>query len=96
MRESSKCPRVEPSSTAPPPSSTGTTSGEASTNPVGAVPPPSTLDDFDICRTLKTVMTIQAAHGQLLMDVLTELQPLRADLVSIRRSPPPPPFDDES
>ena len=29
------------------------------------------------------------------MDVLTELQALRADLVSSRRSPPPP-FDDES
>ena len=60
MRESSKRPRVEPSSTAPlPPSSTGTTSGEASADPVGAaaatVPPPSTSDDFDICRTLKTV-----------------------------------------
>ena len=31
MRESSKRPHVEPSGTAPPPSSTGTTSGEAST-----------------------------------------------------------------
>ena len=40
-------------------------------------------------------MTIQAAHGQLLVDVLTELQALRAELASFRRSPPPPPFDDE-
>ena len=68
MRESSKCPRVEPSGTASLPSSTSTTSGEAFADPVGAgagagaVPPPSTLDDFDICCTLKTVMTIQAAH----------------------------------
>ena len=67
MRESSKHPRVEPSGTAPPPpSSTGTSSGEVSTDPVGAVaaavPPPSTLDDFDIRRTLETVMTVQVAH----------------------------------
>ena len=67
MRESSKRPRVDPSSTAPPPSSTGTTSSEASANPIGggatAVPPPPTLDDFYIHRTLETVMTIQVAHG---------------------------------
>ena len=67
MRESSKCPRVEPYGTAPPPpSSTSTTSGEAFIDPVSgattAVPPPSTLDDFDIRRTLETVMIVQAAH----------------------------------
>ena len=45
---------------------------------------------------LDTVMTVQVAHGQLLMDVLTEFQDLRADLASVRRSTPPPPFDDES
>ena len=64
MRESSKCPRVEPSSTAPrPPFSTGITFGEASVDPVGAtvgvVPPSSTLDDFDIRRTLETIMTVR-------------------------------------
>ena len=58
MRESSKRPRVEPSSTAPPPpSSIGTTFGEAFADPVGAtaaaVPPPSTSDDFDIHCTLE-------------------------------------------
>ena len=78
MRESSKHPRVEPSNTAPPPSSTGTTSGEASVDPVGAVvgavPPSSTLDDFDIRRTLETIMTVQAAHGQLLVDMLDEFR----------------------
>ena len=67
MRESSKHPRVEPSGTAPPPSSTCTTSGEASVDPVGAtataIPPPSTSDDFGIHRTLETVMTVQAAQG---------------------------------
>ena len=40
-------------------------------------------------------MTVQAAHDQLLVDVLTELQALRVDLASVRRSTPPPPFDDE-
>ena len=57
MRESSKRPRVDLSGTAPPLSSTGTTFGEASADPV-AVPPPSTSDDFDIRRTLETVMTV--------------------------------------
>ena len=59
----SKHPRVEPSSTAPPPpSSTGTTSGEAFVDPIGvaadAVPPPSTSNDFDIRRKLETVMIV--------------------------------------
>ena len=99
MRESSKRPKVEPSgTTSPPPSSTGTTSGEASANPVGggaaAVPSPSTLDDFDIYRMLKTVMTVQVAHGQLLVDMLDELRALRTDLEHLRWSPLPPPFDD--
>ena len=68
MRESSKCPRVEPSGTVPPPpSSTSTTSGEASADLVGggaaAISPPSALDDFEICHTLETVMIVQAVHG---------------------------------
>ena len=63
MRESSKRPRVEPSGTTPPPSSTGTTSGEASVDPVSdataaTVPPPSTSDDFDNRCTLETVMIV--------------------------------------
>ena len=41
-------------------------------------------------------MTVQAAYGKLLVDMLDELQSLRADLESLRRSPSPPPFDDES
>ena len=99
MRPSSKCPRVEPSGTAPPPSSaTGTTSSEASADPVdaaaAAVPPPSTSDEFDIRRTLETVMTVQVAHGQILVDMLDELRTLRTDLAHLRRSPSPPPFDD--
>ena len=78
--------------------STGTTFGEASTNPVGAVavvvPPPSTLDDFDIHRTLETIMTVQAAHGSILVDMLDELCALQAGLVNLRRLPSPPPFND--
>ena len=44
---------------------------------------------------LDTIMTVQAAHGQLLVDVLMELQALYADLAGVRWSSPPPPFDDE-
>ena len=80
MRESSKSPQVDLSGTAPPPFSIGTTSGEVFANPVAAaaavVPLPPTLDDFDILHTLETVMTIQAAHGQILVDVLEELRAL--------------------
>ena len=102
MRASFKCPRVKSSSGVaslpppPPPFSTGDLVIDAYVDPTAAVAhPPSTLDDSSIRRMLETVMTIQVAHGQLLVDVLAELQSLRADLASIRRSPPPPPFDDE-
>ena len=66
----------------PSPSSTGADTTEAS----GAaavdvdVPPPTTLDDSDIQRTLDHVMTIQAAHGQILVDVIDEIRGLRVDL----------------
>ena len=39
-------------------------------------------------------MTVQAAHGQLLVDMLDEICALRVDLAHLRRSPSPPPFDD--
>ena len=99
MRESSKRPKLDPSgAAAPPPSSTGTTSGEASADPIGvaatAIPSPSTLDDFDIRRTLEIVITDQVAHGQLSVDMLDELHALRAVLAHLRRSPSPPPFND--
>ena len=84
------------SSSAPPPSSTGDSAADAYVDPTATTaPPPSTLDDSDIHRMLETVMTVQAAHGQLLVDMLDELRCLRADLASLRQSPPPPPFDDE-
>ena len=84
MRASSKRPRVESSCIVPPPpSSTSDTTAEEFVDPAAAtaaVPPPSTLDDSNIRCTLKTVMTIQVAHCQLLVDMLDELRALRADL----------------
>ena len=73
MRASSKRPRVKFSGVAPSlPSSIGDTSVEASVDLAVAanVPPPFTLDDSDIRHMLETIMTIQAAHGQLLVDML--------------------------
>ena len=58
-------------------------------------PPPSSLGDSSIQSMLDTVMTVQAAHGQLMVNVLTKLQALRADLASVQQSSTPPPFDDE-
>ena len=37
------------------------------------VPPPTTSDDSDIRRTLDHVLTVQAAQGQILVDVLDEI-----------------------
>ena len=79
MRASSKHPRVESSFSAPPPpppppSSLGDLTADAFVDPTAtAASQPSTSDDSSIRRMLDTVMTIQAAHGQLLVDVLTEL-----------------------
>ena len=45
---------------------------------------------------LDTVMVVQAAHWQILLDMLTELQALLADLAGARVSTPlAPPFDDD-
>ena len=98
MRASSKRPRVEPSNVAPPPPpppSTGDATAEKHIDPAATnVPPSSTSDDSDNRRMLETVMTVQAAHGQILVDMLDDLHALRADLEHLRQSPPPPPFDD--
>ena len=104
LRVSSKRPRVETSGVAPPPPppppfSRGDTTTEEPVDPAADavaadVPPPSTLDDSDIQRMLETVMTIQATHGQILVDMLDELHALQTDLEHLRRLPPPPPFDD--
>ena len=81
------------SSVPPPPSSTGaveTSGGAAATD----VPPPTTSVDFDIRHTLNHVLAIQAAQGQVLVDILDEIRGLRADLARFRSSSSPPPFDD--
>ena len=103
MRASFKCPRVKSSSGVaslpppPPPFSTGDLVIDAYVDPTAAVAhPPSTSDDSDIHRMLETIMTVQVAQGQLLVDMLDEFRSLRIDLESLRRSPSPPPFDDES
>ena len=54
----------------------------------------TTSDDSDIRRTLDHVLTIQAAYGQILVDVLDEIRGLHAELAQFRRSSSPPPFDD--
>ena len=105
MWASSKHPRVDSSfSGAPPPPPPPSTSGDSATTAyvdptaIAAVLLPSTSDDLDIHRMLETVMTVQAVHGQLLVDMRDELQSLRADLESLHQSPLPPhspPFDDE-
>ena len=97
MRVGSTCSGGESSSAvSPPPSSTGADTIKASgANAADAdVPPPTTSDDSDIRHTLDHVLTVQAAHGQILVDVLDEIRALRAKLAQFRRSSPPSPFDD--
>ena len=91
MRASSKLSRVKTSSVTPPPPppSTGDTTTEELIDPATDaaaidVPPPSTSDDSNIRRMLKTVMTVQVAHGQILADMLNELRALQADLKHLR------------
>ena len=81
------------SSVPPPPSSTGAaeTSGAVAATDV---PPPTTSDDSDIRRTLDHVLTVQAAQGQVLVDILDEIRGLQADLARLQSSSSPPPFDD--
>ena len=66
----------------PPPSSTGADTSEVSGGGAADadVPPPTTSDDLNIRRTLDHVLTVQAAHGQILVDVLDEICALRAKL----------------
>ena len=66
----------------PPPFSTGADTAEASgVAAIDAnVPPLTTSDDLDIRRTLDHVLTVQAVHGQILVDVLNEIRGLRSKL----------------
>ena len=93
--------RIDPSSprgassgdVPPPPSSTDVVAVETSSAAVADVPPPTTSDDSDIRHTLDHVLTVQAAQGQILVDVLDEIRGLQADLAQFRSSSSPPPFD---
>ena len=80
----------------PPPFSTGAAAETSGAVAAAAsdVPPPTTSDDSDIRRTLDHVLTIQAAQGQILVDVLDEIRGLQADLARFWSSSSPPPFDD--
>ena len=83
------------SSVPPPPSSTGAAETSGGGGAATAdIPPSITSDDSDIRRTLDHVLTIQAAQGQILVDVLNEICGLRADLARFQSSSSPPPFDD--
>ena len=80
----------------PPPSSTGDDIAEASSGAAADanVSPPTTSDDSDIRRMLDHVSPVQAAHKQILVDVLDEIHGLRIELAQFRWSSSPPPFDD--
>ena len=92
LRVAPSRPRGASSSGVPPPSSsTGTAAAETSSVAADAdadIPPPTASDDLDIRRTLDHVLTVQAAQGQILVDVLDEIHALRAELAQFR----PPPF----
>ena len=93
LRVAPSHPRGVSSVTVPPPlSSIGVDATETSGVADADVPPPTTSDDSDIRRTLNHVLTVQAAHGQILVDVLDEICALHAELAQFRRSSPPPPF----
>ena len=74
MRASSKRLRVDSSSsgTPSPPSTSGDPTAYAYVDPTTAAAPPSSTSDVS-SHDLDTVMIVQAAHGQLLVDMLTEL-----------------------
>ena len=87
LRVSPTRPRGVSSGVVPPlPSSTGADIAEAFDGATvdADVPPPTTSNDSDIRRTLDHVLTVQAAHGQILVDVLDEIHGLHAELAQFR------------
>ena len=82
LRVDPSSPRCASSGIVPPlPSSTGANVTETSDAATDADVPPSTaLDDSDIRRMLDHVLTVQTAHGQILVDMLDEIRALRAEL----------------
>ena len=57
----------------PPPSSTGAAETSGGGGAATDVPPPTTSDNSDIRCTLDHVLTVQAAQGQVFVDILDEL-----------------------
>ena len=95
LRVNPSGPRGASSSSVPhPPSSTGATETSGAAATAADVPPPTASDDSDIRRTLDHLLTVQAAQGQILVDILDEIRGLQADLARFRSSSSPPPFDD--
>ena len=92
LRVAPSHPRGASSSGVPPPSSSiGTAAAEtlgAAADADADVPPLTASNDSDIRRTLDHVLTVQAAQGQILVDVLDEIRALRAELAQFQ----PPPF----
>ena len=84
MKASSKCPRVESSiGDASQPLPSGDPSTEEFVDPTTVVDsPPFSSSNTSLQRMLDIVMTIQVAHGQILVDVLAELQALCVDLAN--------------
>ena len=77
MRADPSGPRGASSSDVPPPpSSRGVAAAETSSAATANVPPPTTSDDSNIRHTLDHVLTVQAAQGQILVDVLDEIRGL--------------------
>ena len=78
MKASSKRPGVKSlASDASSPPSSGDPTAEEYVDPTAAVdPPPSTSSYSSLRAMLDTVITVQATHGQLLLDVLNELHAL--------------------
>ena len=98
LKAISKHPHVESSagdaSQAPP---SDDPSAKAYVDPTTAVnPPPSTSSDSSLRAMLDTVLTVQVALGQLLLDVLNEVAALLADLAVARGSTPLTPPSNES
>ena len=98
MKASSKCPRVESSTgdaSQVPPSSDPST--KACVDPTAAMdPPPSTSSNSSLRAMLDNILTVQAVHGQILLDVLNEVAALRAYLADARGSTPSAPLSDKS
>ena len=98
LKASSKRPRVESSTgdaSRDPPSSDP--SAEEFMDPTATVDPPlSTSSSSSMHTMLETRLAVQAAHGQLLLDLLNEVAALRADLANARGASPPAPPSDRS